>query len=211
MKKFRKFGEQGKTREEPKNKAGVYFSLFIAGIMIFSVGAIFLSNPEEADYSFGKYEFKSKNGMWNTKIEGKQVSFYLLPEQVLGHNVSKTAISSIKSNYALIIAFNPNTNSTPKLQAIDLLRFEVVDALTKTNPSKQLGYAITEKSEKYDIPVVSCENASFAMPIMILDYSDKTGIDINNNCIKVFAADEYSMLAMNDYLKYSIYGVFDEK
>lgn len=210
MKKFRRFGEVKQTREEPKNKAKVYFSIFIASIMILSVGGIFLSNPNEPDYVYGKHEFKSNNNMWTTKIDGKQVSFYMLPEQVLVYNVSENALNSIKQSYALVIAFNPNVNSTQKLQAIDLSRFEVVNALMKMNPSKQIGYAVTEKTEKYNISTLSCENATFMMPVMILQYSDKTGIDINNNCIKVNAADEYGMLAMNDYLKYSIYEILDE-
>jgi len=179
--------------------------------MILSVGAIFLSNPESADYSYGKYSFKSESGYWTSKLAGKTISFYQLPEQVLNHGYSSEVTKLIKNSQGFIVSFDQNQNSTSKLQVIDLMRLELMQALLNTKSTKYLGYGVTQPGINYNLSVFDCKNSSWAYPVIVVTYGNTTNLSTENSCIKATAADEYGMLTINDYLKYGLYGVINEK
>ncbi len=210
MKKHRKF-RSVVQKEEKKSNLSLYWSIFISVIMVGAVGGIILSNPNtESSYVYGKYSFSTKDNLWVTKISGKETSFYFLPDQVSYVNISSQAITAVKDRTSLVVLFNPDLNDSLKLQAIDLFRFELVETLTKTYPQKQLGFAVTKNSTQYPYQIISCANASFYTPILFVDYGNETSVEYSNNCIKVSALDERSVLIVLDDLRYHIYGVFDD-
>ena len=206
MKKFRQFKNK-EPKQEQKSKAGVYISIFLAVIMIGGVAGIFLSNPSsDSQFSYGKYDFKNVNGIWITKISGKEKAFYYLPEQIINLNVSDAAVQIIKNSQGVLISFDPELNETSKAQAVDIFKFELVDALITSN--KQAGFGISKKINS-TLPYVTCENSSAYVPVMSLSYGDETDIKLINTCILVSARDEYALLSLLDYLKYKIYGVLE--
>jgi len=207
MKKFRHFKQV--EQKEKKSKAGLYLAIFLAVIMIGGIGGIFLGNPSTtSDNSFGKYDFKNVNNYWVTTVNKKETSFYFLPQQVADLSVSQTAFERIKNSQGLIIVFYPGHNSTKKLQALDVFRFEVANALV-TAYNKQVGFGITTNSSAYTLPILNCINSSFYLPIMLVDFENETAVSLINDCIIVSATDENSLLSLMDNLKYRIYGVLE--
>jgi len=207
MKKFRHFKQV--EQKEQKSKSGLYLSIFLAVIMIGGIGGIFLSNPgTTSDYSFGKYDFKNVNNYWVTTINKKDTSFYFLPQQVESLSISSTAFERIKNSQGVMIIFDPGHNSTKKLQALDVFRFEIANALV-TSYNKQVAFGITTNSSAYTLPILNCNNSSFYVPIMLVDFENETAVSLINDCIIVSAIDESSLLSLMDNLKYRIYGVFE--
>lgn len=210
MKRLRGFKGHVK-KEEKKSKAGLYLAVFLSVVMLGSIGGVFLSNPTSSgDYLYGKYSFKSKDNLWSTKINDKSILFYVLPDQAAGYEASSIALQSIKSSAGFVISFNPIQNTTLQLQAIDILRFELANTLIDTYPEKQAFYAVTAQSSQYTLPVITCQNSSISFPVLVVDFGNETAIKYSNDCITITAIDEYSMIALADRIRYSLYGVIDD-
>jgi hypothetical protein len=211
MKKFRQF-KSSKPKEEKKNKAGIYLSIFLAVIMVGSIAGIFIGNPSQGqEYTYGKYSFKNVNNIWSTKINKKEVAFYYLPDQLIASQVPVAVHKKIQASQGLIISFNPRINETTRLQAVDIFRFELVNAFISATPTKQVGFSITEKSSAYSLPPINCNNATFYVPVMTVDYGNESRVSLEGDCIVVSATDEYGLLAIGDNLKYHIYGILNEE
>lgn len=210
MKKFRKFRQEQFEVKQKKN-TGKYISIFLGVLMVLSVFGVFFWNPsQESDYVFGKYDFKSADGKWITKINKKETEFYFLPSQVL-HLESKPATQLIKNSQGMIITYDSEINETSRLQAIDVFKLDFVDTLSKVYSNKKIGFATTNSLNVSNLPLITCENASYFFPVLFIDFSNETKINTNNNCIVVSASDEYGVISLLDALRYGIYGVFDEK
>lgn len=206
MKKFRQF-KAVEPKPEQKSKTGIYLSIFLAVIMIGGVAGIFLSNPSsDSQLSYGKYNFKNINGIWVTKINGKETNFYYFPDQVKNLSISEDAFQTLKNSQGVIISFNPEVNETLKAQTIDIFRLELVDAILSSY-KKQIGFAVNKKINSSQFSYLTCSNSTLNVPIMSIDYSNQTSIKLINSCIVVSATDEYGLLALLDNLKYRIYGV----
>ncbi len=210
MKKHRSF--QNIEKKEEKSRAGMYLAIFIAVVMIGGVGGIFLGNPgSEPAYSFGKYSFWGDNNRWVTEINNEDVSFYFLPQYVYYFNVSAEAIKRIKNSEGIIITFDPEINSTIKLQVVDLFKFEVSKTIVDVDSTKKIGFGAVKKTNISNFPVITCNNASFIYPVIVIDYSDTTEIKLEKDCIVVSAVSEQAMVGIMDNLRYRLYGVINEE
>jgi len=206
MRKHRSFKHEQTELKEPKNKAGMYMAVFIAAVMILSIGGVFLSNPDsESDYTFNGYNFKSSNNLWITKIDGKETAFYFLPEQVANLNVSEQALTIIKNSQGLIVTSNSIQDPESRLQALDIFKLDFTNAYLKAYPNKKAGIAFTQKAINSRLPVLTCDNSTYLFPVISVDFSNETNIKVDKDyCIIVSAADEYSLLSLLDNLRYRI-------
>lgn len=214
MKKFRSFKNKEESSSyaagDKKNKTALYITLFLAAIMVLSIFGVFLWNPStESDYSYGKYSFKPSNGNWITKINGKEKAFYYLPQELLRFNASSAIFNTIKYSQGLVIVLNGSTNLTQRLQVQDLFKLGLADAMMSSYPDKKLWFSTTGINAS--LPQITCQNASYVVPVMTVDFSNETKTDLKGSCIVVTATDEYSMLNILDGLRYGIFGVLNEK
>lgn len=210
MKKLRGFKAHTR-KEEKKSKVGLYWSIFLCVVMFGSIGGIFLSNPGSSnEQMFNSYSFKQVNNLWTTRINDKTVSFYVFPDQAASYEASPVALQSIKNSAGFVISFNPAQNTTEQLQVIDVLRFELANTIVETYPEKQVYYAVTTPSVQYTLPVITCQNSSIAFPVLVVDFSNETAIRYVNDCITITATDEFSMIALADRIRYSLYGVIND-
>lgn len=209
MKKFRSFKTE-EEKPEKKSKAGMYLAIFIAVVMIGGVGGIILGNQDnDSEFTYGKYSFSSKNNEWMTKIDKKEISFYFMPQEVEHLDVSGAASQLLKKSAGIIITYNPNINSTEKLQAIDIFKFKFEKTMSDKN--KQIGFAVTETTNLTGFPAITCSNSSFTFPVMSIEYSNETKAELINECIVISAENEKTLLAIMENLRYRLYGVIDEK
>lgn len=209
MRKRRSFkNEQSEAREAPKSKAGMYMAIFIAAVMVLSIGGVFLSNPSsESDYSYNGHDFKNSNNMWVTKIDGKEITFYFLPQEVETLDVSKQAVDIIKNSQGLIITSNPVQDTTSKLQVLDIFKLNFVNSYLKRYSEKKAGLAVTQKTNASKLPVLTCENSSYSYPMVSVDFSNETNIKMDDDCVVISVVDEYGMLAILDNLRYKLFGI----
>jgi len=171
MKKHRQFGSIEK--EEKKSKSGMFIAIFLAVVMMGGIGGIFLYKPGSTsqDSAFGRYTFRNVNNLWVTEVNDKDVGFYFRPNQVEFLDVSEPAMQLLKNSQGIILSFNPEQNSTSRLQALDIFRFEITDAILSEYRGKQMGFGISQKiNTTINLPILTCDNSSFAAPVLFVDY-----------------------------------------
>ncbi len=206
MKKFRQF-KQVEQKEEKKSKVGLYMAIAIAVVMIGGVAGIFLSNPTSgSNQAYGNYEFKNVNNQWVTKINGQSINFYFLPDQVRSFQVSNESIEKIRDSQAILLSSDPTENSTSRLQAIDIFRFEFASSYS-TLFNRQVGSGVTKIINNSKLPYLNCDNSTIMIPVFVVGYSNESDVKLNGNCITAEAVDEYSLLGLLDNIRYRLYGV----
>ena len=154
---------------------------------------------------YGDYKFYIKendNHYW-TKIDGKEMPFYFLPGQVENINLSNVITNRIKESYLIMITFNPK--DTVNLQAMEVTRFDLSQYLGKVVYS-----GVLESSLEYDIPVITCENATAQSPVIVLNMSDNTSIQEVDTCIYFYARGR-EFLRLRDRMLYSYHGVIKDE
>ena len=210
MKKRRTFKTESAQNipNEKKDRKGLYLAIFLASIMILSIGGVFLWNPEsDSGYSYGKYSFANKNNLWAIKLNNKEVNFYFLPQQVENINISERILYLIKSSNGVLLLTDPEENSSLKLQAIDIFKFEMFNTFVNAYPQKQMGFAFTKPVNNSKTPVLTCSNSSYLFPAINLIFSNETNIKEDNTCIIVSSTDEYALLSLLDAMRYRLYGI----
>ena len=72
-----------------------------------------------------------------------------------------------------------------------------------------VGNGITKKTEGYEVPIITCKNATSTLPVIEISYgknSDKK-IEKEGYCLKIKAIDEYEMIKIENALLYKLWGV----
>jgi len=105
-----------------------------------------------------------------------------------------------------MITFNPKDYAN--LQVIDVARFDLSRFL-----GRSVYNGVLNTSEEYDLPVITCANATLKTPVIIFNVSDRATspsiIDVNN-CIYLNARGG-DFLRLRDRLLYSYYGVIQDE
>jgi len=167
------------------------------------------SSQEKARYDQLKAVEKQGLSQITAEINKKNVAFYFPPDQVQHLDVPNSFSQILKNSQGVIVSFDSEANSTTRLQAIDIFRFEIVNAISDAYGGKQIGFASNKESNSSLLPVATCQNSTYFIPVMTVSYSNETRVKLINNCIVVSAVDEYGLISLADNLKYRIYGVIE--
>lgn len=187
--------------KEPKKWGIILITVFIAFSMILSIFAIVLDN-QGSQIKYNNYKFTPTNEGYKVKIDNKWFTFQYYPGQLENIYVDDTIKNDLKNNMAYVILFNPLENSE-YLQYIDFARFDF-DSKIDT----QVYFAITNESDKYLLPVLSCNNATAENPFLFFNIDDNTSITKNNNCI-ILNAKGTDIIALEERIVYIILGVMN--
>ena len=86
---------------------------------------------------------------------------------------------------------------------MDYLRFDLRNNIPQTRYFQD---AVLTQSEIYNLPIITCENASLQTPVIILRQGNLTNITTFNNCINLEFA-QYQLLHVRDLLVYLMNGI----
>lgn len=178
-------------------------SVFIAVIMIVSVigFALTFSAPKEKQ-EYNGYKFVRTSQGWQTKVNNIKVYFYSLPQELSNVNLdegTKTALNSLK---VVWLSYDPQDKAAPEIA--DTLYY-MEDALgTIADVYVQRGL---ENNTGYTLPQVTCENATAAVPVIILQSSNETKVAHENGCIIATASHAQEIYSVGDRLLYQVFGV----
>ena len=103
----------------------------------------------------------------------------------------------------------PEIDTTSKIndtfsEEIALAQYNM--ALTLNNVNIYLRKGFTQNNT-FNLPIITCENATFAVPIIYFKQSNETKITIEDNCIIAEAINAVEILRIKDRLLYSILGI----
>ncbi len=180
-------------------------SLFIASLMIFSIVGYVLVDVDvsERKKTHGDFTFYRMSTGWRTTIQGKDVLFNFLPEQVAHISADQQTALLLTNTPVLGVTYDPNSTSAQSLGQIqyyfeqvfqDNARFFVLRGLTNTSAYPAL-------------PELSCSNASQNLPVLVFERSNETKIVSEQQCIRAHAASNQDLFLLLDRIIYLIMGV----
>lgn len=191
-----------RIKQRKQRKSQIIMGGVLVFLMLFGMMGIFTYNNSSADYEYNGFEFTWDGRMYYTEIEGKEMSFYTLPPQLVDINVTPTFKNKIRSR-GMYITFNPNQESN-NLIFIDVVRND----LTKNIQSYVIS-TITEPSDTYDLPIITCENATSTIPVIYINVGNETSVKQEGECL-ILNGKQSDLLRIRDLIIYTFYGVIDE-
>lgn len=186
-------------KREPKRWGVILVTLFIALSMVLSIFAIVLDNQSnQLKYNGHKFSLTAEG--YKVKVDNKVYTFRNYPSQLESFNFSDNSKNLLSKSVAIAMLFNPNL-TVDDLSYIDYARFDFDDKI-----DKPIYFAISEDSESYLLPVLSCENATSEMPFLIFNISAETSIVEDGNCI-IMNAKLMNIIALEERIAYQMLGV----
>jgi hypothetical protein len=189
-------------RKSKEQRNQIIMAVFLSVIMVASMLGIML-NQESTTITYNDFKFRPvQNKGYVTKVNGEQVVFNYLPEDVQEFNVPGNFCSVLQDSAAIKILFEPNN---PSVQFIDYIRLDFEEKLDKTIVS-----SITENSSAYSLFKVSnCSQSSALQPIIFFKESNTTGLELDNEYCLIAESSEQGYVLLKDRLLYCYYGIME--
>lgn len=170
-------------------------------IMVGSFGTVMLYAPQTSTaYDGQQYEYDEELGMITTNLDGETLRFHSQASSAVGIPYDAEA-TDLLSAPTLTVTFDPQ--DTQNLEYYDVVRYEL--ALNFPN----LAGAVTQNSEQYALPIMTCEDATAQNPVIELMSGDPSVVvneSVSENCIQL-SGNLTSVVLAKDALLYNYYGL----
>ena len=134
-------------------------------------------------------------------INDEKIYFYNLPDKA-DFNISDNILAKIINTRMFYLTFNPTQE---ELTYIDLMRFDLSNEFYKKNI--YIVNSVTNETNNYQLPVITCNNATDFVPVISLEVADKQNIEYYDNCL-IFQGKGLDFIKFRDYLIYKLYEVY---
>ena len=192
-----------RKKEQKGFRKELILPLFIVFILVMSVFG-YMFGSSRTRYTHNDFKFYSmETGGFLLKLEDGRIVFNYFPTEIAWINTTK-GIGNV-FNAPMIYAtshYNSLYNET-----ISQVKFNLAQNLGDMK-GVYVQNAFTTKTE-YDIPLITCENATPSLPVVFFERSNSTGISYQNNCVSVRARSREEIIAAYERLLYSIFGVME--
>lgn len=195
-----------KIREQPTKKESrkkVFLTVFLGSIMVLSVfGYIFgqgtggNEKPAANGKTFGQYTFKMTTGGWFTELDGRQIVFRYLPDELDAIDVSFVPDDALKKS-KVYLAIDPD-------KRFNIAERDIYYSL-KPNTNFQIA-CIEDKEGCAEMPLKTCKDADDSVAVIELEASNSTSVAYDNNCITV-KGDEVFVTKAVDKLLHAYLGI----
>ena len=160
------------------------------------------TNITTDNYSYKGYKFKLQGDYFVVSINGQKINTYYLPTDIEHIQISEEIKTRIKEVPMFYLSFNTESEN---INYIDQVRFELSNEIQKTNI-----YAISGKttnSTSYNLPIITCENATAYVPVILLKDSNVTKFSLKDNCIIAESDSKEGFIALKDIIIYTIFDI----
>ena len=191
------------VRKEKKSKSGVILAFIIAFVMVGSILGIVSSDRQQSQFKYKDIKFKQDqlNNVWYTTINNQKVIFNYLPQDV--EQIELTP------DITTLLLNKPEIDTTSKIndtfyEEIALAQYNMALTLNSLNLYIRQGFTA---NNTFNLPILTCKEATMAVPIIYFQQSNQTKITLENNCIIAEARNNMDILRLKDRLLYSILGI----
>ncbi|MCK4522245.1 MAG: hypothetical protein KAU20_06730 [Nanoarchaeota archaeon] len=189
--------------EKREKRKRLFMSLFIVAIMVFSVAGYMIGRGSSESTEYNGFKFTRKNNYWVTDINDIEISFDYFPTEVENINISSRIIDRIKNSREVDITSDFNNSFK---EGISLAHLKLSMILSNINIYVRKGFTA---NNTYDMPVITCEDATDFIPVILFEKYNKTGVYEDGNCIIVRAKSEIDFIAVKDRILYSVFGIIE--
>jgi hypothetical protein len=194
-------------RQRPK---GINWSFWgaitIALLLVTStIGYLMLSGFNDTTSQTIKYNGHSltrdQNGV-HANVEGRKLDFTFEPSQLDSSPLNKSVQAKIANAPVVYLTSDPYDLGA---EPIGLVYYQIGQALGDKSGS----YAITAFTNVnvYNVPVITCKNASVATPVIYLRTANSSSSLFENNCYTIDAKDTADIVMFRDLMLYQIFGI----
>ena len=175
-------------------------ALLIVAVMVFSIEGFMLGRDYyEKTVAYNSHKFKiTENGIFTT-INGKELRFDYLPEDVESITVDNETAKRLAATRMLYSTSNYTDINSPAIAAAN---YEMAQTLNKYRGIYlEAGFIGGEQKR-----VINCSMATPTVPVILLK-TGQLGIEVKGNCIIARADDAQEFARIKDRLLYAITGV----
>lgn len=204
--------KEKKTKKKKITKEG-WIAIFMGLLMVLS-GIGYMLGENNTTNTYHGINFITDGRSWIFTTHQKQILFLKIggikhqltyhPQQLEYLNI--TNMDFLKNKKQIYITTTPTTDQQ-KDQIADYIKFKINEELSKENIA--IGNAITKKTDKYYLPLITCKNATETTPVIEISYStnETTNIKKEGNCLKIETKDPSEMIKIGNAIIYKILGV----
>ena len=177
-------------------------AILIVIIMTSSILGFVWTNITTNNYTYKGHKFKLQGNYFILNVDNKQINTNYLPSDIEHIKINEEIKSRIKNNPMFYVSFNPDSKN---INYIDKVRFDLTNELQKTGIHIISGKTIN--STNYNIPIITCENATAYVPVIYLKDSNATKFLLQDNCIIAESSSSEGFMALKDIIIYTIFEI----
>lgn len=175
-------------------------SLFIIIIMVSSVMGFIWGRDSTDTQRYNGYKFLLKNNRWILNVDkNKELSFNYLPQEVENINLSQDIVNSLSDKIEIDLTYDIDDDFA---QTIAIAQQEMANNLNNI----YIRNGLTNETS-YNIPIITCTNATEQIPVIYIQKSNQTSLSFDNNCIIIEAQNEFDISRIIDRIIYTILGI----
>ena len=177
--------------------------LFVILIMVMSMfGYMWGSSRARTTYN-GFAFIQLENGLFRLRLGDILIDFNNYPSGIEWINASR-GVGGMFSTPMVYVTYDSGSEYAETMAE---MHYNIAELLDKVKGIYAQN-AFTSETE-HNIPVITCENATFAVPVISIEKANSTEIILEDNCIIVNAKNRQEMLMAYERLLYSIFGVME--
>lgn len=190
-----------KKRKENKGRQ-ILLGAIIVFIMVTSVIGFMAGQGDKQEVKYKDYSFFRKGNLWETKIDKKPVDFYYFPSELESIEVDENVIKKVLETPMIYITYDQTQKD---VEVVAQMQFELKETLSENfNIYSMHGL---EKDNEYGLPVITCLNATNAVPVIKFRRTNQTKISLKGNCVIMEGERSYDFVKAKDRLLYGLFGI----
>jgi hypothetical protein len=189
-----------------KNMGKIVMTVLIVVVMVSSIiGFVFsdmaMGGQNTNGLSYNGFVFTQGTNSFGLKVDGQSLTFSYLPSQIDFMPLNSSVLAPLAASRMAYITSDENSTNAI---AMGGFTYTVSQAL---KAKSSYGVQSFTTGNAFGKPVVTCSNATEFVPVILVQDSNSTDMNIENNCIIVNAASSVDIERLGDRLSYGILGV----
>lgn len=187
-----------------EEKKKIVISLFVIFLMVSSILGYMFGRSGVERYKHNGHSFFKRNNEWILDSEESELSFDFFPDQVGNIEMDFDAADILQDKAEIDMTSDPESEYA---EAIAVSQFKFQQNIMEYSDSFVL-LGMTGKDDEFNLPVVTCEDATEEIPVIYFKKSNTSNIKLaGDNCIVLEAKDEIDLLRLKDRLLYDYFGI----
>ena len=162
---------------------------------------------EEVGYVYNGFSFVKVDGLWWTELNKfgtrLKVPLHFAPRELEDIPIKGKFNEKFNEGDSVYVAIDPNVISKYYTLSISELSFNLVKGMERT----PVGSCTEENEACEDRDIINCETAN-GKPVIELSYTENTGIEFIDTCIKI-SGTNYDIVKSVNRLLYTWYGIME--
>jgi len=168
----------------------------IFGVVFFGFGSG--ASPRVNDQGL---EFTDRGSHWTTRINNIEVPFSYLPSQVSHIPLDALAANLLRGKLQIDVTSDFNNTFADQ---IALANFQMADTVVLLNVFTRTGFTSESGTT---LPIITCKDASSAVPVIYYRTGNQTQIYVDGNCIIAEMISSSDAVQLKDRMVYGMTGI----